>query len=186
MSLQTWQEVLMTSQIDGTAVTTATPGTSLLPPAAVITLPANYFQIGKGLRINVWGRVSNRVTGPDTLTFNVRYGAIQIAASQALAINVVAKTNVTFHLMWELICRSIGNSTLATMFHSGRWTSESVIGSPLPSAGGSGSLLIPASAPAVGTGFDSTIAGTIDVFAFWSTGAVNSIQSHMYVLESIN
>jgi hypothetical protein len=186
MSLQTWQEVLMTSQIDGTPVTAATPGTSLLPPAAVITLPANYFQIGKGLRINMWGRVSNRVTGPDTITFNVRYGAIQIASSGALAVNIVAKTNVSFHLYWELICRSIGNATQATMFHQGRWTSESVIGSPLPSAGGSGSLMIPASAPAVGTGFDSTVAGTIDMFAFWSTAAVDSMTSHMYVLESIN
>ena len=186
MSLQTWQETLMQSQIDGTAVTTATPGASLLPPAAVLTLPANFFQIGRILKIRIWGRVSNRITGPDTLTLNVRYGAIQIAASQALAINIVAKANVSFLLEWMLTCRSIGNSTLATMMHQGLFQSESVIGSPLPSVGGTGTLMIPASAPAVGTGFDSTIAGTIDVFAFWSTGAVDSIQSHQYTLESMN
>lgn len=186
MSLQTWQETLMSSQIDGTAVTAATPGASLLPPAAVLTLPANYFQIGRILKIRIWGRVSNRVTGPDTITFNVRYGSIQIAASQALGINVVAKTNVSFLLEWHLTCRSIGNSTLATMMHQGFFQSESVIGSPLPSAGGSGTLMIPASAPAVGTGFDSTVAGTIDVFAFWSTASVDSIQSHQYALESLN
>ena len=186
MSLQTWQETLISSQIDGTAVTTATPGASLLPPAAVITIPANYFQIGKVLRINMWGRISNRVTGPDTLTLNVRFGAIQVAASQALAINVVAKTNVSFWLQWLLTCRSIGNSTLATMMHQGLFMSESVIGSPLPSVGGSGVLLIPASAPAVGTGFDSTVAVTVDLYGFWSTGAVNSIQSHQYILEALN
>lgn len=186
MSLQTWQETLINSQIDGTPVTTATPGTSLLPPAAVLTLPANYFVIGKILKIRMFGRISNRVTGPDTITFNVRYGAIQIASSGALAINIVAKTNVSFLLEWLLTCRSIGNSTLATMMHQGLFTSESVIGSPLPSAGGAGTLMIPASAPAVGTGFDSTVAGTIDVFAFWSTGAVDSIMSHQYTLESMN
>jgi hypothetical protein len=186
MSLQTWQETLMQSQIDGTAVTTATPGASLLPPAAVLTLPANWWAIGRVLKIKILGRVSNRVTGPDTLTINVRYGAIQIAASQAIPINVLAKTNVSFILEWLLTCRSIGNSTLATCMHQGLFTSESVIGAPLPAAGGQSTMLIPASAPAVGTGFDSTVAGTIDVFAFWSTGAVNSIMSHQYTLESMN
>jgi len=186
MSLQTWSELIMNSQIDGTAVTTATPGASLIPPAAVVTLPANYMQIGKVLRINVWGRVSNRVTGPDTLTINVRYGAIQIATSQAIPINLLAKANVSFWLQWCLTCRSIGNSTLATMMHQGTLQTESLIGAPLPTAGGSPLMSIPASAPAVGTGFDSTVAGTIDIFAFWSTGAVDSIQSHQYTLEALN
>ncbi len=186
MSLQTWQETLMNSQIDGTAVTTATPGASLLPPAAVLTLPANYFQVGRILKLKVFGRISNRVTGPDTITFNVRFGAIQVAVASALAINVVAKTNVSFLLEWLLTCRSIGNATLATMMHQGTFTSESVIGSPLPSVGSAGTLMIPASAPAVGTGFDSTVAVTVDLFAFWSTGAVDSIMSHQYTLESMN
>jgi len=186
MSLQTWAETLITSQIAGTAVVLGTPGTSLLPPAAVYTLPANFFSIGKTLRLNVWGQVSNRITGPDTLTFNVRFGAIQVAASQALAINIVAKTNVSFHLEWVLTCRSIGNSTLATVMHQGKFESESVIGSPLPSAGGSGVLLIPASGPVVGTGFDSTVAMAVDLFAFWSTASVDSIQSMEYSLEAMN
>jgi hypothetical protein len=65
--------------------------------------------------------------------------------------------------------------------------SEAVIGSPLPTVGGIGELLIPVGAPTVGTGFDSTAAQTVDLFGTWSVAnAANSIQVHQYMLESVN
>lgn len=70
--------------------------------------------------------------------------------------------------------------------HGGEWRSESVIASPAAGAGGIGVLPLPASAPAVGTGFDSTAAQTVDLQAQWSVAnAGNSIQVHQYVLEEI-
>ncbi len=189
-SLQTWDETLMTSQVDSTALTASTTATSILPPAAAFTLPANYFSIGKALRIRAWGRVSNIVTTPGTLTLDIRFGSlatpIVVFNGGAMTLNVVAKTNVPWQ--WEslLICRSIGATTTATMFGMGQWTSESVVGSPVPTTGGNGSLLLPVVTPAVGTGFDSTIANVVNFFGTWSLSNANSIQTHLYTLEALN
>ncbi len=183
MSGQSWQETLIQAKVDGTAVTGTSEG-SLLPAQAKFTLPANFLdRIDKTLRIRASGRISNIVTTPGTLTLRVKFGSIVVAASSAMQLNAVAKTNVTWWLEWALTAREIGAA--ANFMHTGLWTSESVVGSPLPSVGGSGSLLIPASAPAVGTNFDSTIANVLDLAAIFSlTG--NSIQLHQFALESIN
>lgn len=185
MPNQTWHETLITAQGDGTAVTGTGEG-SLLPTQAKFTLPANFLDtIGKTLRIRAAGRISNIVTTPGTLTLRVKLDTIVVAASSAMQLNAVAKTNVSWLLEWELTVRSLGASAAATFMHQGLWTSESVVGSPAPSAGGSGALLIPASAPAVGTGFDSTVAAQLDLAAIFSlTG--NSIQLHQFTLESLN
>lgn len=187
MSLQTWQETLVSAQVDGTALNTSATPTSIIPAAAKFTLPAGFFQIGKVLRVTAKGRVSNIVTTPGTLTLDVRLGAVVAFNGGAMQLNAVAKTNVSWIFDCMLTCRAIGNGTSANLMGLGQWTSESVVGSPLPSAGGSGTLLCPASAPAVGSGFDSTVAQVVDLFATFSVNnAANSIQVHEYMLESQN
>lgn len=185
---QSWQGVLVSQGSDGAALATSTTETSILHGSGKYSLPANFlFYPGQALRIRAMGRVSNIVTTPGTLTFRVKFGTIAVASSPAFALNTTAKTNVTWVLDWDLTLRSVGNATAATFMHSGQWQSESVIGSPAASAGGSGGLLIPASAPAVGTGFDSTVANVVDLTAQWSiSNAGNSIQCHSYKLESLN
>ena len=193
MSLQTWQETLITSQVDGVALTNSTAATSLLGAAgtgashAKLTLPANYFSIGKMLRISAFGRISTVVTTPGTLTLDLRFGAVIVANGGAMSLNAVAKTNVPWWLELILTCRAIGSGTIANLMPQGVWQSEAVIGAPLPTAGGNGSLLIPVGAPVVGTGFDSTAAQQIDLFGTWSiANAANSILVHQYSIESLN
>lgn len=187
MSLQTWSETLTTAQVDGAALTNSTVATNLLPPAAIFTLPANTMAIGKKFRIRAVGRISTVVTTPGTLTLDVRLGSVIVFNGGAMALNIVAKANVTWALDAMLTCRSIGNGVVAAIMGAAKWESEAVVGSPLPTAGGSGVLLLPASAPAVGTGFDSTVANTVNLFGTWSiANASNSIQVHQYSLESLN
>jgi hypothetical protein len=182
MSLQTWGETLISSQVDGTAVT-GTTAAAVEPPAARFTLPANFFVPGKVLRVNAWGRISNIVTTPGTLTLDVRFNTSSVVFNGgAVSLNVVAKTNVAWRLIMMLTCRTIGNGTVATLLGQGDFTSESVVGS---AAGIANDAMLPASAPVVGTGFDSTVAQTVDLFATFSlTG--NSLTSHQYTLESMN
>jgi hypothetical protein len=192
MSANGWVETLIASQIDGTALANSAAAASIIPPAARFTLPANFFSyIGKSIRIKAFGRISNIVTTPGTLTLDVRFGTVAspivVLNGGAMQLNAVAKTNVTWWLECLLTARSIGNGVLATMMGAGEWTSESVVGSPLPSVGGSGTLNMPASAPAVGTGFDSTTTNVVDLFGTFSiANAGNSIQVHGYTLESLN
>lgn len=184
MSLQTWQETLISAQVDGTALNTSTSATSILPAAAKFTLPSNYFAIGKALRITAAGRISNIVTTPGTLTMSVRLGGVTAFTGGAIPLNTTAKTNVAWWLELLLTCRTIGASTSATLMGQGQFVSESVLSS---AAGLANDCLLPASAPAVGTGFDSTSAQIVDLFAQWSiSNAANSIQLHQYTLESLN
>jgi hypothetical protein len=191
MPRQSWTGLLVSQQADGTALNTSTTETSILSGQAKYTVPANFLSdVGQTLRIRAMGRISNIVTSPGTLTLRVKMGptsTIIAATSGALALNIVAKTNVTWILDWDLTVRSVGSSTAATFMHSGSWQSESVIGSPAAGAGGASAHIIPASAPAVGTGFDSTVANVLDLTAQWSTSnAANSIQVHSFKLESLN
>lgn len=180
MSLQTWRETLINSQVDGTALNTSTAATSIIPPAARLTLPSNFFSIvGKKLRVKARGRISTFTSGTLTLAINLGTVASPIIVFVSQAITMTAsQTNLTFDLEVDLVCRSIGSGTAATLMGSGRL---------LCAAAGNPVTLLPASAPAVGTGFDSTITNVLDFFATWSvSNAANSIQVHDFEVESVN
>ncbi len=181
----TWS--LITAQSDGAALTNSTAPTSLLPGQAKYTLPANFLAIGSKLKFHATGRISTLTAAPGTLTLDIRFGSVIVATSPAFALNVTAQTNDTWVLDWQLSCRAIGGSTTANFMHTGMWTTVAAIGGIAAATGGTGSLLIPATAPAVGTGFDSTAAQQIDFFGTWSIAdAANSIQVHQYEIISPN
>jgi hypothetical protein len=182
MPLQSWQATLVVAQLDGTALTNSATETSIIPAQAKFTLPANFLDAaGKRLRIKASGRISNAASA--TMTFRVKFGSTAVAASQAIALNATAKTNVTFDLEWGLVLRAIGAT--ANLMHTAVFSSEAVIGVGTNTYAGSQS--IPASAPAVGSNFDSTAAQQIDLTSQWgAASASNSIQVHMYQVESLN
>lgn len=188
MPFGTWTGLLISQQADGAALATSTTETSVLNSQAKYTLPGNFLaNVGQTLRVRAMGRISNIVTSPGTLTFRMKFGSIAVATSGALALNIVAKTNVIWILDWDLTLRAPGGGTAANFMYSGQWQSESVIGSSASGTTGQAAMAFPASAPAVGTGFDSTIANQIDLTAQWSvSNAANSIQCHTYKLESLN
>jgi hypothetical protein len=179
MSRQGWGECLVTAESDGSAVTGTSAGT-LLPSGAKFTLPANFFDIGKTIRVRAAGRISNIVTTPGTLTFNLLFGATNVFASGAVSLNTTAKTNVSWWMDLTLTCRTIGSS--GTLMGIGEWNSESVVGA---AAGTRGSVNLPASAPTVGGTFDTQVSQQVDLQAIFSlTG--NSIQLHIYELWAEN
>jgi hypothetical protein len=184
MSLQTWQETLITSQVDSTPLASSTTATSILPPAAVYTLPPNFFAIGKQLRIMASGRISN-TTSPGTLTLSVRLGGtVVVFNSGAFTLNSTAKSNVGWWFDAMLTCRSIGSGTTATILGQGQFTSESVLSS---AAGLANTVNLPSSSPAVGSGFDATVSQTVDLFGQFSvSSASNSITTHQYALIAAN
>jgi hypothetical protein len=186
VSRQGWSETLITAEADGAALS-GTAAASVLPTGAKFVLPANWCDIGRKLRVTASGRVSNIVTTPGTLTLDVRWNTTPIIVFNggAMQLNAVAKTNVTWHAQIDLTVRAIGTGTSANLMGTGWWMSESVVGSAVPGTGGSGSLLMPASAPAAGTGFDSTVPNLMDLFGTFSlTG--NSLTLHQYSVEALN
>lgn len=178
---------LVVGSTDGPTLTAGTAA-SCIPVASRIILPNNFWMVGKQLKIRLAGRISCAVTTPGTARFDLRTGpsgTIVAFDSGALGLNIVAKVTVPFSFELDVVCRAVGTGTSTTLFGIGRFNSEAVVGAPLPSAGGNGSLLCPVGAPAVGTGFDNTAANALDLF-FTQTVATGQMVCHQYeVYESI-
>jgi len=179
---------LLNSIADGSALTNTTTATSILPVIAKPTLPANYLFAGKMFRVRASGRISTVVTTPGTLTLDFRLGSVNVFSSGAMTLNTTAQTNAGWIYDVMMTVRAVGATTTANILGQGMWISHAVIGSPLPTAGGAGEHVLPFNtAPVVGTGFDSTAAQLVDLFATWSVAnAANSITCHQFMIEDLN
>jgi hypothetical protein len=190
MSNQAWVEPYMSVTGDGSALASSTTATSILPAASKFTLPSMFFDSanGKTLRFRASGRISTLVTAPGTLTLDIRFGSVVVFNGGAMTLNIVAQTNVNWIMEADLVIRAVGASTSANILGQGFWMSHAVIGSVAPTVGTAGTHLLPYNAaPGVGTGFDSTAAQTIDLFATWSvSNAANSITLHTASILSLN
>lgn len=178
-------QTIISTYSDGPTLTAAAAA-SALPTYAVTTIPAGYWQIGRQWRLRASGRISCVVTTPGTARFDVRLGAVTVFDTLAIPLNIVAKTNVSWHLDVLLTCRSVGTGVSATLFGQGWWLSEANINTALPATGpGPGGCLVPFNtAPVVGTGFDSTIPNAFD-FRFTQTVATGSMTTHQFIVEQL-
>ena len=151
MSLQTWQETLVSAPASGAAFGTFTTAKTVLPVGCLVTLPANWWYIGRAIRVTVHGGIGSLVT--------------------------------------TLRCVSIGASTSATLLgqahlHGVMFTRTAA---QVDQVNIGDSMMVPITAPAAGTGFDSTAAGTLDFFAGFSiSNAANTIQIYNYLVEALN
>lgn len=188
MSRAGYVECPLATGEDGAALTNSTTPTSLLPTSRKLTLPAYFFDtVSRMVRVHASGRVSTLVTAPGTLTLDIRFGSVIVWTSGAMSLNIVAQTNASWLFDLLLSCRAIGNSTSANLIGVGEWASRAILGGVAAGTGGDTSLIVPDTAPAVGTGFDSTATQQIDFFATWSVAnAANSILCHQFALELMN
>jgi hypothetical protein len=187
MSQQQWVETLWPpSLVDGPTLTAAAAA-SCLPPASRITIPTGFFGPGKMLSVKATGRVSTVITTPGTLRFDLRFGANIVFDSLAiLPDTVAAHTNVGWWLDILLTCRAIGNGTNANLFGQGKFTCEDILGVPAAAPKGVLTAMLPwNSPPAVGAGFDSTVANLVDMF-FTQTVATGSLTVHQFAIQALN
>lgn len=187
MSLQTWQETLVAAQVAGTNFTTYTTAKTVLPVGALVTLPANWWYVGRSMRITVAGGLSNIVTTPGTCTMQVMQGSVVAFTTGAMQLSTTAHTNLPFWAQFLLTCRAVGSGTSANLMGQATIFSQAINISGADATTGHSLLMGPNTAPAVGTGFDSTAAQTLDFFTGFSvSNAGNGIQVMQYVVESLN
>jgi len=184
MPAPNYQNTLIEAQIDGTAGTSTTEN-SLLPPAAS----------GQCRRTTCTGSVSGCTQSERSYLehrhhaghayLRVKFGTIAVAASAALQLNAVAKTNVFWVLEWTSSCEQSVPRPQRTSSTTASGPRSPVVGSPVPATGGAGTFGLSPVTPVVGTGFDSTVSNVVDLTQqFLAHG--NSMQAHMYALESAN
>ena len=189
MSLQTWEEVISVQVAAGTSFGSFTTAKTVINPQALTVLPAGFFTIGKKVRIKVNGGIGTLVTTPGTITFQVMIGSVIAFTTGAIQLNATAHTNLPFRLDIDLVCRAVGSGTSANLMGQALATGvmfTRTAGQTDNANIGSG-LLVPITAPAVGTGFDSTIANILDFYAGFSiSNAANTVKIEQYEVESVN
>jgi hypothetical protein len=184
MALQTFSRLITPPSIADGPTLTAAAAASCIPVNSKITLPNNYWTLGRRWRVTASGRISSVITTPGTARFDLRIGGVVAFDSLAILLDTVAAhTTVGWILDVLLTCRSVGNSTLTTLIGQGTWTCEDILGVPATAPKGVLSAILPwNSAPAVGTGFDNTAANTVDLF-FTQTAATGSLTVHTFDIE---
>jgi hypothetical protein len=177
MSRQYWSELLATETADGTAIASTTTETIIFPDK---TIPANFMQDGRALRLRVFGKLST--TGTPTITFAIRWGGVGgtlIATTEAITC-----ANGAANTCWsiEAIIQTRTNGATGTLL---------VIGDV--------NVALTASTNTSGTfgvsGFDAPAAVTcnltadtaLSVTADWSANsASNTLTGMIYTLEALN
>lgn len=185
MSRQYWSETISWATADGTAIANSTTETIIFPN---ITIPANYLQDGRLLRLTVYGRHSTTVT--PTLTFRARWGGVagtQIAASGA----ITCGSTVT-NAMWkmEMLIQVRSNGATGTVFATGEIELAEDAANTVGSATNATAVGLMGSAgvatPAAVT-VDLTADTALAITAQWSAAsASNTLTGHIYSLEALN
>jgi hypothetical protein len=187
MGIQRWAQPLITMAVTDGPTLTSAAAASCIPTPNKITLPNNYWEIGKQWRVRASGRISSVITTPGTARFDIRMGAVIAFDSQAILLDTVAAhTTVGWDLEILLTCRAIGASTATQLFGAGKWTCEDILGTPATAPKGCLTAILPwNTTPALGTGFDNTAANTVDMF-FTQTVGTGSLTVHQYQIEELN
>lgn len=189
MGLQTFQETLLCQKAAGTLFNTYTTAKTVINPTELITLPANWWYVGRSLKIDVAGAISNIVTTPGLMNFQVKIGSVAAFDTGNIQLNATAHTTLPFWLEILLTCRATGNSTNANLMGLATATGKmfTATAGQTDNAQDMPSLLAPATAPVVGTGFDSTIANILDFFVgFTISNAGNGVRIDQYIVQALN
>jgi hypothetical protein len=185
MSRQTWQETIATATQSGTAIANSTTETILFPN---VTIPANFLQDGRTLRLCLLGGYGT--TGTPTITFTVRLGGVSgtvIAKGGAITTGSAVGGGASMTALWTIrvFIQVRSNGSTGTLMSNGEvalYSTGTAAGSGYPLASGSTGGTTPATATV-----DLTADAALSVTATWGTAnAANSIQGHNYILEVLN
>lgn len=186
---QSFQETLVAQSVAGSTFATYTTAKTVIPATNLYTLPANWFFIGRALRINVTGAISNIVTTPGLMNFQVKIGSVAAFDTGNIQLNATAHTTLPFWLDIFVTCRAIGVTTSANLIGQAIAIGKmfTVTAAQTDGANTNTAILAPATNPAVGTGFDSTIANILDFWVgFTISDAANLIRIDQMIVSMLN
>lgn len=196
MSYQGWEETLTTLRVSSPLQTTYTTAKSVFgvdgtdaAAAAKYTLPANFFYPGRTLMVNLRGALSNIVTTPGTITFQLMLGAVIAWTSGAIQFSTTAHTTLPFWVDIDLTYQQDGAGTQGKLMGQGIITSQTIVATSGADAVTSSlpTTLLPNTNPALGTGFDATASQKVDIFAGFSiSNSGNGIRVDQYRLRALN
>lgn len=177
MSRQYWEEGLTWATSDGAAVASTSSETIAVPN---VTIPANYMQDGRTIRIRAFGELST--TGTPTIQFFVRWGGVAgtlLAKTEAIT-TASGASKTCWDLECYITCRTNGSS--GVLFAMGRAMVDLTTSTSTAMAFGSAGSATPVSAT-VDLTADTALAFSVQ----WSApSASNTLTCHNYYIESLN
>lgn len=192
MSKQFWNETLTWATASATAINTSVTETILFPN---VTIPANYMQDGRCLRLRAFGAYGTTAT--PTLIFSIRWGGVSGTVLAKQAANVTTSGvggGASMTAMWEIeaYIQTRSNGSAGTLMTNG---SSILYTSTLTTAGTVTNYGQPAPIVSGSTGGTTPVAVTVDLTAdtalsltaTWGTSnAANNIQGLQYTIEAMN
>lgn len=192
MPNQAWNQAVVTQEAAGTAFGTFTTAKTVINQSNLYALFPNFFKIGTKLRVTVNAALSNIVTTPGTVSFQVMLGTIVVWTSGAIQLNATAHTSLPMKLVVDLTCQlantGVGGA-IAKLMGQGVLTGVMFTKTAGQTDGANSETVInvPVTLPALGTAFDSTISQTLDFWTGFSiSNAGNVIQVAQYDVEILN
>lgn len=182
-----YRQVLKTQRNAGTAFSSFTTAKSVINPQALIKIPANQLQVGDIFEIDALLGISNIVTTPGLINFQIKMGPtanIVVFDTGNIQMNATAHTLLPAWVKILLTLTTLGAGATAAQFMGQAWVDGVMFtrtAGQVDQVNIGSSLLAPATAPALGTAFDSTVD---NLFDFWSgltiSNAANTVQVQQY------
>jgi len=181
-------QTLATQRSAGTLFNAYTTAKSIINQTDLVPIPGNYMQVGTKFRIKSWGGLSNIVTTPGTVTFQIMMGSIAVWSSGAIQMTTTANTLTPYKFEATIRLDSIGTGTSAKFIGEGFTSALNLtIGAGANPTVTDTGIVVPVTSPAVGTGFDSTVTNNLDFWVGFSiSNSGNGIQSYDYTVEQLN
>jgi hypothetical protein len=175
MSRQFWGEMLAWATASGTAVANTTTETIMFPN---VTIPANYLQDGRAIRIRCQGQHST--TGTPTLIFRLRWGGVA-GTLIGLTPTFTCGSGVTANV-WDIdiIVQVRSNGSSGTVVVIGNCT---VNGATVPSQ----AFCVGGAATPAATTVDLTADTALSITCQWSAASSsNTLTGWNYTIEALN
>lgn len=184
-------QTLKTQHAAGSLLNTYTTAKSVINTQAICAIPPGLIGLGDMLHIRASGGISNVVTSQRTFTFQVMMGPSQpstiiVHTSQALLTTTTAHTLIPFEYDVWMRLDSEGSGTSAKFLSQAflRGIMFPISGAVADPTATIGVIAAPATAPAVGTGYDSTVLNYLDFFVGLSASeATTGIQIYQYSVD---
>lgn len=191
MPMQGWDQTLVTQRTAGTLFNTYTTAKTVINQQDLYGFYANYFQLGTTIRVKVDMAISNIVTTPGTITFQIMLGTIVVWTSGAVQLNATAHTTLPAQIEVDLTCQLTNTGVggvIAKFMGIGRLTGVMFTKTAAQTDGANTEtvIMVPVTAPALGTAFDSTISQILDFWAGFSiSNAGNGIRVDNYKVTAL-
>jgi hypothetical protein len=91
-SKQCWKETVAWQRASGTLLTNYTTAKSVVNADALWDMPRNFLDAGKQIEVIVSGAISNIVTTPGTMNFQLKIGSVAAFDTGAMQLNATAHT----------------------------------------------------------------------------------------------